>query len=74
MQLSVSGYDGIQESIDTDIEIINLTGDVVYAERVTCGGDCSSYLMNMNKQLVPGVYIVNMKANGQKFSKRLLVK
>ncbi len=73
-QLSVSGYDGIERSIDTDIEIINLTGDVIYSERITCGGDCRSYMMNINKQLVPGVYVVNMKSGGKKVSKRLLVR
>jgi ELWxxDGT repeat protein len=73
-QLSISGYEGIQQSVETQIEIINLTGEVIYAEKISCGGDCGSYLVNINKELVPGVYLVNMKTEGLKVSKRLLVK
>jgi hypothetical protein len=73
-QLTISGYDGIGETIETQVEIMNVTGEVVHNERVRCGGDCSVYLVNINQQLVPGVYMVNMKTNGTGFSKRLLVK
>ena len=73
-ELTISGYEGIDKTIETQVEIINITGDVVFAERILCGGNCSSYLMNVNKQLVPGVYLVNMSTNGVRSSKRLLVK
>ena len=72
--LTISGYGGIEETIETQVEIINMTGEVVFAEQIQCGGNCGSYLMNVNKQLVPGVYLVNMKTNGVRTSKRLLVK
>ena len=73
-ELRVSGYEGIGQTIETQVEIINLTGEVVYAERIHCGGDCSTYLMNINEQLLPGVYLVKMITNGTRFSMRLLVK
>ena len=73
-ELTIAGYDGIEETIETQVEIINMTGEVVFEERISCGGNCGSYLMNINKQLVPGVYMVNMKTNGVRSSKRLLVK
>lgn len=73
-QLSISGYEGIQQTIETQVEIINLTGEVVYAGKVSCGGNCDAYLMNINTPLVPGIYMVNMKTGGMKMSKRLLVK
>lgn len=73
-QLSISGYEGIEQVVETQVEIINLTGEVVYDEKISCGGDCGSYLMNMNKQLVPGVYLINMKTEGLNVSRRLLVK
>jgi ELWxxDGT repeat protein len=73
-QLSVSGYGGIQRPVATSIEIIDLTGEVIYSEMISCGGDCASYLLNFNKQLAPGLYLVNMNTNGSKVSKRLLVK
>ena len=73
-ELTISGYERIDETIETHVEIINMTGEVVFAERISCGGNCSAYLMNINKQLVPGVYLVNLKTHGTRFSKRLLVK
>lgn len=67
-------YDGISETVETQVEIINLTGEVVYAERIRCGGDCGTFLMHINQELMPGIYMVNMRTNGARFSKRLLVK
>jgi hypothetical protein len=73
-ELTIAGYEGIEETIETQVEIINITGDVIFSDRILCGGGCGSYLMNINKQLVPGVYLVNMKTKGVRISKRLLVK
>ena len=73
-QLTISGYEGIEKTIETQIEILNMTGEVVFGDRISCGGDCSSYLMNINKQLVPGIYLVRMKTDGVTSAKRLLVK
>lgn len=73
-ELMIAGYEGIDETIETDVEIVNMTGDVVFSERVLCGGDCASYILKINKQLVPGVYLVNLKMKDARFSKRLLVK
>ena len=73
-QLTVGGYELIRETIDTQIEIINMTGEVIFSENVRCGGGCASYLMKIDKQLVPGLYLVNMQTNGVRTSKRLLVR
>jgi hypothetical protein len=73
-KLTVTGYDGIPQTTATDVEIINMTGDVVFRERIKCGGDCSSRLMNLDGQLTPGLYLVHLKTNGVQQSKRLLVK
>ena len=72
--LTVSGYDGIRESVNTSVEIINVTGEVVFRDNIRCGGDCSQYLMNIDKQLTPGVYLVKMRADDVQLSRRLLVK
>ena len=72
--LTISGYDGIRESIETNVQIMNMTGEVIFSETISCGGDCSAYLMNLNKQLVPGIYLVKLKTNKSTFSRRLLVK
>lgn len=73
-ELTIAGYENIEESIETNVEIINMTGEVVFADRILCGGNCSEYLMNINKQLVPGIYLVKMATNDTKLSRRLLVK
>jgi dienelactone hydrolase len=73
-RLSVGGYEGVTETVQTEIQIINMTGEVVFTERIQCGGNCSDYLINIDKQLVPGVYLVNMKTNGVRRWERLLVK
>ena len=73
-ELRVAGYEGIEQTVETEVQIMSMTGEVVLKERIECGGNCGTYLMNINKQLVPGVYVVNMKTNGVRTSKRLLVK
>ncbi|MEX2235278.1 MAG: hypothetical protein WD824_24150 [Cyclobacteriaceae bacterium] len=37
-ELNIAGYDGIEESVETDVEIINIRGEVVYTEKILCGG------------------------------------
>ena len=73
-RLTISGYEDIKQTIETNIQIMNITGEVVFANRISCGGDCSSYLMNINKQLMPGVYLVTMKTDGVMSARRLLVR
>lgn len=72
--LTVSGYRGIKKTIRTQLEIINMTGELVFSESIYCGGDCTDYLVDINKQLVPGIYLITLKTNGSKTSRRLLVK
>ena len=72
--MTISGYEGIVNVVETHVEVINMTGDVVLSENIRCGGDCSSYQMILNSKLVPGIYLINMKTNGARHSKRLMVK
>jgi len=73
-RLTIGGYRGITETIETQVDIINMTGDIVFTGKIHCGGDCSDYLLNINKQLVPGVYLMRLKTNGVKNTQRLFVK
>lgn len=73
-ELIISGHEGIEKTGETDIVIMNIAGEVVWAERIQCSGDCSSYLMSLNRALIPGVYVVTVKTNARRYSKRLLVK
>jgi hypothetical protein len=74
VELRVSGFDNISKTTETQIEILNVTGEIIYSEKVYCGGDCTTLLMKINKQLVRGVYLINLKTNGTRISQRLLVK
>ncbi len=74
LELRVGGFDRISQSVATYVEVMNISGEVVHAERLICGGNCGTYVMNINKGLVPGVYVVKMNTNGTMLHKRLLVK
>jgi hypothetical protein len=74
VELKIAGYAGIEEPVDTEVQIMKMTGEVVYSDIVSCGGGCSEYLLNVNKQLPAGLYMVKMKTKGRQHSKRLLVK
>jgi hypothetical protein len=73
-QLKISGFAEITENVETAVEIMNMTGDVIYSERIMCGGNCPDYPVNINRELPPGVYVVNLTTNGWRNTKRLLVK
>ena len=73
-QLTISGYEGISKPLETKIQIINMTGDVLLSDKIVCGGNCREYIIPINKQLVPGVYVVQLQTNGVRSSQRLLVK
>ena len=72
--LTISGYDQFNEPLETQIKIITMTGEVLFAERIVCGGSCREYFINISEQLVPGVYVVQMQTDGERSSQRLLVK
>lgn len=72
-ELTISGYERIQNTVETYVEIITMTGDVVFAETIQCGGGCNSYLMKLNRELIPGVYLIRMRTNDRHYLKRLLV-
>ena len=73
-ELTVGGYEGLTEAVQTQVEIVNMTGEVVFKERIYCGGICSDYRIEISQQLAPGVYLVSLTTNGVKHSRRLFVK
>ena len=72
--LTIARYGGIQEVMDTKIEIVSMTGEVVFTDEILCEGNCDTDEMKINKELVSGIYLVNVVTNGRRFSERLLVK
>jgi hypothetical protein len=51
-----------------------MTGEIIYDERDFCDGNCAGKRFSIQKDLAPGVYLVNVVRNGKRSSKRLLVK
>jgi hypothetical protein len=74
-RLKISGYRAIREKTDTSVEIISMTGEIVYTGKIKCGGNCEDdYPVEIQGQMVPGLYVVNLVTNGKRHVKRLLVK
>ena len=63
----------INNQTETFVEIINISGHVVFSEKISCAGDCRTYTIAGGKRLVPGVYIVRIKNDATRSMKRLLV-
>jgi len=72
--LTISGDQEIEEPTQTTIEIIRMTGDVIYSQKNFCEQNCRRGLININKELPAGVYLIKVVRNGKQLSKRLLVK
>ncbi|HYG03612.1 MAG TPA: T9SS type A sorting domain-containing protein, partial [Chryseosolibacter sp.] len=56
------------------VEIVGVTGEVVYSRQINCTEGCAAIEIEMNDQFNPGIYMVNMKNNQKRYSTRLLVK
>ncbi len=56
------------------IEIMRMTGEMVYAKPFICPGNCGDHEVAVDKKLTPGVYMVKMTANGKTTVRRLLVR
>ena len=73
-ELRISGLNGLSSGSEGTIEIYRITGEVVYAAKFACGFDCADYSLTLSRDFAPGVYMVNVMAEGIKASRRLFVK
>lgn len=55
-----------------EIEILQLTGQSVYAETVRCTGDCTAEIA-LRDTLASGVYLVKVRIGGKEFTRKLVV-
>jgi hypothetical protein len=72
--LTITGDGEGDQAVETSIEVVRMTGEVIYSETNYCEVDCGGSPITFNRDLAPGVYIVNVVRNGKRMSKRLLVK
>lgn len=73
-ELTISGYQETVGPRETTIEVLRMTGDRVYSGKVSCKAGCEEFSLSIDRELRPGVYIVNVESNGKRQSKRLVVK
>jgi hypothetical protein len=73
-ELTISGYEGIEGRRDTRIEVVRMTGELVFSERVMCEANCRGFSLSVSKEIPAGVYVVNIISNGTRHTKRLVVK
>lgn len=72
--LTISGHQRMGGPRETIIEVLRMTGERMYSEKVSCEAGCDGYSVSVAKDLPPGVYLVNVVSNGERHTKRLLVK
>lgn len=73
-ELVISGYNGIEETRQTRVEILRMTGELVYSEQVLCSDNCDGYSLVVEEALTPGVYLIHVITNGKRHATRLVVK
>jgi hypothetical protein len=56
------------------IEIVKMTGEVMYAENFADEGPGKRYHVKYNGVVPPGLYLVTVTKNGKRFARRLSVK
>ena len=70
MEFTIRNISDLQQAI---VQIVSETGSVVHEERITCNDDCRSYLLNLNSQVTPGVYLINVLMDRRRLTKKLIV-
>ena len=73
-ELTISGYGESLGSRDTKVEVLRMTGELVFSERIICASGCGEFSLPVSKDLAPGVYVVNVISNGKRDTRRLVVK
>lgn len=70
MEFTIRNINDLQQAI---VQIVSETGSIVHEERITCSDDCRSYLLNLNSQVTPGVYLINVLMDRRRLTKKLIV-
>jgi ELWxxDGT repeat protein len=56
------------------VQLLSLTGEVVYSNKIECGGDCGSVELDFENRVRPGLYLLKGTDGKQSFTRRLIVK
>ncbi len=72
--LTVSGNDVIGARKEANVEIVEMTGQIIYSQKIFCEINCNIISIDIDKAFTSGVYMVNATINRQRFSRRLVVR
>ena len=72
--VTISGYQRMGGARETVVEVMRMTGEMMFTEKIVCQTGCDGFSVSVTKDLPPGVYLVNVVSNGERQTKRLLVK
>lgn len=71
-ELTISGHFS-KDRTEMLVEILNITGEVIFSDKVNCQGDCGTYAMHIKKTLMPGIYLIRIGNDGNRILRRVLV-
>ena len=57
-----------------DVQLVSFTGEVVYANKIQCDGNCGSVELDFSNKVRPGLYLLKGTDGQQSFTRRLIVK
>jgi hypothetical protein len=57
-----------------ELQVVRMTGEVVYTNKFQCNGNCGSVEIDFSDQLQPGLYLLKGTDGRQSFNRRLIVK
>lgn len=63
-----------QGAQDVRIEIMRITGQLVYAGKINCDARCDDYMLPVNGIFTPGVYVISVINGNNRVSKRLMIR
>jgi hypothetical protein len=69
--LSIEGYEGTRHKVV--VEVLRMSGEVVYSEKVSCEITCRRTIINVDEKFQPGVYIVNATIEEKRYSEKLVI-
>lgn len=57
---------------DLILNLYGLNGGLIYADKLKASSGYSAYTFNIDKELVPGVYVVALKGAGDTFTSKVI--
>lgn len=73
-ELTISGYQRADGPRETVVEVLRMTGEMMFSEKIMCEAGCDGFSVSIANEIPPGVYLVNVVSNGERQTRRLLVK